>query len=180
MNLYMNYSLEIATLIGDIIDNYYPQDFLTKQNLKVELTEMNEDGQIISDELGKGRSMRNFSVCSWRDNRFHWHHTILGSLAELPIPRQKQIYQELDRIVSSRIEEELSSETGTKKTRTLRKPKGSKGETEQGSNTPTTRSRKNSKGSGASTETNDTKSSNSNNEPNSKAANKRKAGTAST
>ena len=123
MNFTKNYTDLIAALIGDILDCNYPAEFLSKHNLKVELTEQSEDGQIVTVWLGKGKATRQFSVCSFRDIHRNWHHTVFGSLAELPAARQKQLHSVLDQIVTARIEEEEKGETKAKAPRRPRSPR---------------------------------------------------------
>lgn len=117
MNFTRNYTDLIAALIGDILDSNYPEEFLAKHGLKVELTERTADEQIVHFELGKGKAARQFSIGSHRDIHHRWHHVIFGSLYELPIARQRQLHGQLDKIVAARIAEEEAGETEPKKPR---------------------------------------------------------------
>ncbi len=148
MKFTKNYSSEIAALIGEMIDGDYAADFLAKHNMKLEITERSSGHQIITIWLGKGKAERQYSICSWRDNRFSWHHTILGSVAELPSARQNILHQDLELIVATRIEEELSGVDTVKKPRAKRgkgtatttpKKRTAASKTEPATRKPTTR-----------------------------------------
>lgn len=115
------YNNRIASLMGEIMDAGFSADLLKKNGLTYSTHEDDGEVRITEVEIGKGKTSRKFTLASYCDNRFCWHHDVFGSIAQLPVQRLKQIAIDLSGIVTDLVEVEAKEEKKSTRTRTPRK-----------------------------------------------------------